>query len=176
MESFEKADNKHLVELVGLYNVCKENLLQKKILQWGTWGNNYPGKEYLEASVNAKELFVLKKSDEIVGAVVLNENQAKAWENINWNKNCGKVLVVHALIIDPRHQGKGLGGKLLSFCEDFACKNSYKSIRLDSFRKNEIANKLYLNHGYKNRGVVEFEMKPEGNRTYYCYEKELLCY
>lgn len=93
------------------------------------------------------------------------------WNNIKWHYNNGKVLIIHALVIDPKQQNKGFGKKLLFYCQDFARKNKYQNIRLDSFAKNQAANMFYQKYGYKKRGVVIFDMKPEGNKEYFCYEK-----
>ena len=171
MESIDLAQICQLSKICRLYDACKEDLLQKNIYQWGEWGNNYPGKDYLNKSINQEELYVLRINNEIVGAVILNENQSKEWNIINWTKIDGKALIIHALVIDPKHQNNGFGKKLIFYCEQYARENKYTSLRLDSFTKNDISNKLYQRFGYKNLGLVIFDMKPEGNKEYYCYEK-----
>jgi ribosomal protein S18 acetylase RimI-like enzyme len=173
MESFEIAKAKQLDKIYKLYSACKEDLLKKNIYQWGEWGNNYPSKDYIKNTINDNDLYILKVNNEIVGAVVLNEKQSKEWNIINWNKINGKVLIIHALVINPKHQEKGYGKKLLLYCEQYAKDNKYSSIRLDSFKKNEISNRLYHKNGYNNLGIVIFDMKPDDNKEYYCYEKLL---
>jgi ribosomal protein S18 acetylase RimI-like enzyme len=111
--------------------------------------------------------------DELVGAVILNEEQSNEWKQIKWTEINGSALVIHAMVINPKHQNKGFGKKLLVYCEEYAKENRYACLRLDSFTKNPISNKLYQKFGYKKVGVVEFNMKPEGNMEYYCYEKIL---
>jgi len=170
---FGKADVNNLDKIDNLYNDCKRDLIKNNIYQWGKWGNNYPNKEFLKNAINQEELFILKCDGEIIGAVVLNENQSREWETINWSKINGKTLVIHALVIDPKQQNRGLGKKLLSLCEQYAKDNRYSCIRLDSFKKNNVSNRLYQSFGYKNIGTVIFDMKPENNKEYYCYEKIL---
>jgi ribosomal protein S18 acetylase RimI-like enzyme len=118
-------------------------------------------------------MFILKNESKIIGAVILDEKQSKEWENIDWINSDGKSLVIHAFVIDPIHQNKGFGKSLLLFCEQYAKENKYLSIRLDSFKKNNISNRLYQSNGYKNLGTVVFNTKPENNKEYYCYEKIL---
>jgi GNAT superfamily N-acetyltransferase len=170
---YEKASLEDLSEVIALYNNCKSYLLKNGIYQWGEWGDYYPNSEYLRNSILDKEMFVLKNGSKIIGAVILDEKQSKEWENIDWINSDGKTLVIHALVIDPIHQNKGFGKVLLLFCEQYAKDNKYFSIRLDSFKKNDISNRLYQSNGYKNLGTVIFDMKPENNKEYYCYEKIL---
>jgi ribosomal protein S18 acetylase RimI-like enzyme len=170
---FSKADINNLDKIYNLYNSCKRDLLKNSIYQGGKWNKSYPNREFLNNAIIQEELFILKYSGEIIGAAVLNENQSKEWESINWSKINGKTLVIHALVIDPKQQNRGFGKKLLSLCEQYAKDNGYSSIRLDSFKKNNISNRLYQSFGYKSVGTVVFNMKPENNKEYYCYEKIL---
>ncbi len=177
IERFKKGSIKDLDKICRLYKKCKDDLLDKRILQWGDWNNNYPSNEYLRQATAQEELFVLTLDKGILGAVILNEKQSSKWKGMPWNKGSlaikKKVLVIHALVIDPKNQGKGFGKKLLAYCEQYAYDNKYKCVRLDSFKENDMANKLYQGQGYTNIGTVIFDQKPEGNREYYCYEKVL---
>jgi ribosomal protein S18 acetylase RimI-like enzyme len=173
MECFKRAAANQLQEIDRLYNTCKQDLLKKHIYQWGDWGNNYPGTDFLKKSIQAGELYIMQINNELVGAVVLNEKQSPEWNGIAWSEPAGKSLVIHALVIDPKHQNKGFGKKLLLHCEAHARRHNYNSIRLDAFKKNDISNRMYQKYGYKNMGVVLFDSKPEDNKEYYCYEKSL---
>lgn len=173
IEKFEKGNARDLDRIYSLYERCKNDLLSKNILQWGSWYDSYPNLKYLQQAIVRKELFVLALDNDILGAAVLNEKQADKWETISWDKAKSKALVIHAFVIDPKNQHKGFGKKLLVYCEQYARDNKYESIRLDSFKKNDMANRFYQKFGYANIGTVIFNQKPEGNREYYCYEKLL---
>ncbi len=173
MENFTAAGLSQEIGIYDLYDACKKDLLDKKIYQWGPWGNNYPGREYLRGAIEKNELYVLSIDNEIAGAVILNEKQSPEWNRIRWSEPDGRALVIHALVIAPEHQNKGYGGKLLFYCEKYAAENRYAGVRLDSFTKNAASNMLYRRSGYRSVGVVTFDMKPEGNREYYCFEKLL---
>ena len=162
-----------LDKICNLYNACKESLLQNDVYQWGDWHNAYPDRSYLENCIKDDNLFLFIIHQEIIGAVVLNEKQSPEWNAINWSKINGKVLVIHAMVVHPKHQNKGYGKQLLSLCEEYALRNGYRAIRLDSFKKNTISNKLYQSFGYNKLGTVIFDVKPENNREYFCYEKAL---
>ena len=172
-ESFEKAQINQLDEIIELYNTCKSDLLNGNIHQWGDWGDDYPSKNHISKAISKGQLYLLMIEDEIIGAVILNEDQSNEWKQIKWAETNGRALVIHALVINPKHQNKGFGKRLLIECEQYAKENRYTCLRLDSFAKNPISNKLYQKFGYKNVGLVEFNIKPDENTEYYCFEKVL---
>ena len=83
----------------------------------------------------------------------------------------GKVLVVHALAINPNHQGRGYGHRILQECETYAKMKEYDVIRLDAFSENPIAMRFYEKKDYKRVGEVIFGYKPSGHQRYICYDK-----
>ena len=172
-ESFQKAQMNQLDDTIELYNSCKSDLLNRNIYQWGKWNDDYPSQNHIHKAISKGQLYHLIIEDELVGAVILNENQSNEWKQVKWTVINGSVLVIHAMVINPKHQNKGFGKRLLVYCEEYAKENRYACLRLDSFTKNPISNKLYQKFGYNKVGVVEFNIKPEGNMEYYCFEKIL---
>ncbi len=173
IEKFRLAEKNEFEAIFNLYNKTKIDQLKKNILQWGYWDKNYPNKEFIINHLNKKVLFVLLYSNKIIGAVVLNQEQSIEWNDIKWTGDIDKSLVIHAMIIDPKMQGRGFGSKFLEFCEQQAIIHGLKYIRLDAFKKNIISNRLYQSRKYKNLGTVIFDKKPDNNKKYYCYEKIL---
>ncbi|MBN1214036.1 MAG: GNAT family N-acetyltransferase [Candidatus Lokiarchaeota archaeon] len=173
MLEFRLAKKRDLEIILSLYNRTKNDLLKNNILQWGTWGDGYPNRDFIKDRIRKKELFVLTYYDKIIGSVSLNQEQSIEWNIISWEGDIESSLLIHAMIIDPTQQGNGYGSKLLEYCENYAKNQGLKYIRLDAFTKNKISNKLYLTRDYKNLGTVIFRFKPENNQEYYCYEKEL---
>src|SRR3972149_7888172 len=176
MESFRLAELNDLSSLISLYSKCKQTLLYNMILPLGDWYDNYPNEIYLENAIVQHELFVLVFEIQIIGSVILNENQSSEWKSLNWLGFSKQPLVIHALVIDPDHQSKGFGKKLLNHCEGFAKNRNYSSIRLDSFSKNPVSNKLYQNYGYIQIGTVTFDKKPVGNQEYICYQIKFILF
>jgi ribosomal protein S18 acetylase RimI-like enzyme len=171
MIHFSRAAIHQSPTICNLYEDCKIDMIKRNIVQWGDWGDNYPGKAFVDAAIRKNELHLMNDNDAIIGAVVLNEEQSGEWQAIPWSDANGKALVIHALVIDPVFQNKGYGKKLLTYCEQYAHGHYYMCIRLDAFTKNDASNRLYIGFGYKNKGIVRFDSKPEGNEEYYCYEK-----
>jgi ribosomal protein S18 acetylase RimI-like enzyme len=76
---------------------------------------------------------------------------------------------VHRLCLLPAFQGKGLAKQLMQFAEEYAVKNKYSSIRLDTYSKNFIALNLYDSLKYRRAGDVSFR----AGKTFHCFEKML---
>jgi GNAT superfamily N-acetyltransferase len=116
-------------------------------------------------------VYVLKNKDEIIGAINVSEEQEAEYQAINWNFDNSKVLVIHRLVVNPKHQKKGYAQKLMDFAERFAKDNKYTSIRLDAFSKNKRVIEFYKNRTYVIRGDVYF---PERKYSFHCMEKEII--
>jgi ribosomal protein S18 acetylase RimI-like enzyme len=153
-----------------LYNDCINELNRRGIFQWDY---RYPNTEFYISSINNKDQYIFLDDEILVGSVVLNETQSDEWSTVSWNYEDEETLVIHALAINPKHQGKGYGQKVLDLCHEYAIENNYKVIRLDVFTENPTALHLYEKNGYKRVGAVTFDIKPEGHQLYYCYEKLL---
>ena len=100
------------------------------------WDEDYPDIDTLRRDIIDQNLFVMKKDDQVVGVIVLNENQDPEYDEMNWSTEGNSFLVVHRLAISPRFQGQGLARKMMDFAESYAMKNGYKAIRLDTFSQN----------------------------------------
>jgi len=161
------ADTKHISPLFKIYQDCKSFLDAKGIFQWT---DTYPNIEIVKKDVENKETFILIDRNQLVGVVVLNEQQDQQYTKIAWKFNDKKVLVVHRLAINPDQQGKGYARKLMDFAEDYAAKNNYTAIRLDAFRPHERVIQFYLKRNYQIRGETFF---PGRTQPFYCMEKAI---
>ena len=61
----------------------------------------------------------------------------------------GKQLEVDNVIVDNRLQSRGYGKIFFELIEQWARKNGYKSIELNTFIHNERSHKFYFNQGFK---------------------------
>ncbi len=71
----------------------------------------------------------------------------------------GKTLYIDDLITSEDHQGKGFAGKLMNWIIDFAKKNGYDHLSLDSGFTRKKAHRLYLKLG------LEIESLHFGRKT-----------
>lgn len=160
-------------ELDAAYAViieCREALEARDLLQWDP---QYPSRSFFQEAVADGNLFVLREDKRVKGVVVLNQWQPPEWSTVAWHEQGPSFLVIHAFAIAPHFQRRGHGRVLLNFCESFAGKVGYTSLRLDAFSEHSAALQFYERHGYSRRGEVRFSSKPAGHQQYYCYEKSL---
>jgi predicted amidohydrolase/ribosomal protein S18 acetylase RimI-like enzyme len=165
--SVEKAKIQDLNEIFAIYESARKYLDSIKIFQWTDY---YPTIARIGLDIQQGHLYTLRLENEIVGAIILNEEQDEAYQTIDWQFDDEKVLVIHRLAVKAERQGSGLAKKLMDFTEDFAQKNQYTSIRLDVYSVNENAVKMYLKRDYLIRGKASFN---ERKYPFYCMEKKV---
>ena len=162
----EKGKVTEIESIITLTKSCGKHLRDNGIDQWD---ENYPDLKSIMSDIKTETLFTYKINNELVGIVVLNEIQDPEYAEINWRTPIdSKNLVVHRLAVSPNHQGKGIARKIMDFAEQFAVKNNYDSIRLDTFSQNHRNQKFYLNRGYKELGPVFLSYKKD--HPYICYD------
>jgi ribosomal-protein-alanine N-acetyltransferase len=168
---FLQATAEQIDTVNGVVTQCREALTERGILQWDA---QYPSRAFFEQAVERGRLFVLTEPGVIHGVVVLDEGQPPGWDTVAWQETTGPFLVIHSFAVPPCVQGRGYGTTLLDFCEAFASKSGYSSIRLDAFGGNASALRFYEKRGYLFRGVILYSFKPEGRQRFHCFEKSLL--
>lgn len=156
-----------LEELCQIYLNGKSELERNAIYQWT---NNYPTISIIENDLRKGVLYTLKNDNEIIGAINISEEQEIEYQSVNWEFDNSKVLVIHRLVINPKHQRKGYAQRLMDFAESFARKHDYSSIRLDAYSQNNRVLEFYKKRNYCISGKVNF---PEREQPFYCMEKEI---
>lgn len=132
------------------------------------WDSIYPNEEVIENDLNEGQLYVFVEDNNIKSIMVLNTNQDREYEEVDWKYNSGEQLVVHRLCIDPQFQRQGVANKLMAFAEEYGMEMHYEAIRLDTFSKNYRALGFYKKLGYERVGTITFR-----KGQFYCYEKKL---
>ena len=87
---------------------------------------------------------------------------------INWFSPNRNNIYIHRLAIHPEHQGKGFAQELMSYAENYARKNYFVSVRLDTFSQNLKNLKFYELRNYKRLGEIYFPR--QSDYPFYCYE------
>ena len=87
---------------------------------------------------------------------------------VSWLTPNKKNLYIHRLAIHPNHQGKGYVKQLMDYAKNYAIKNNYASIRLDTFSQNHRNLKFYELRGYQKLEDIYFPKQSE--YPFYCYE------
>ena len=116
----------------------------------------YPGVHTAEAAVERDDLFAAEADDEIVGAAIINHRQEEMYAGAPWEFEApdDKVMVLHTLVISPKHFGKGYGPAFVKFYEDYALAHGCPYLRMDTNVINLRAQDMYRKLGYRSVGVV----------------------
>ena len=153
-----------IAKVMEIYKAATRKMDDMNILQWD---EEYPTREIIEKDILAGTMYGYFEENEICSVQVLNEEQSEEYKEINWKFPDSKPLVLHRLVVSPKHQGKGISKQMIRFAEEFAEKNQYKAIRFDAYMKNPISNNVYRKAGYIESGKVTFR-----KGDFYCFEKK----
>ena len=145
---------------------CAKKLVSKNIFQWNEY---YPNRNVFENDLYNKWLYVTVKENKVIGSICVSDLIDDEYATVKWlTPNNNNNIYIHRLAVDPDYQGVGYAQKMMSFAEEFAKKNKYKSIRLDTFSKNMKNQKFYKQRGYKKLGEIFFPN--QSMHPFYCYE------
>lgn len=164
----EKANIRDLLEIKKLTEKCAAALIRREIFQWNEF---YPSLEKLEQDIQDQELYKFTEEGQIIGIIVLTSTMDREYEPIEWHTENYRNLYIHRLAVDPDFWGQGYAQQLMSFAEDFARKNKFQSVRLDTFSQNKRNQKFYESRGYQKLGDIFFPKQSE--YPFHCYELPL---
>ena len=116
--------------------------------------NVYPTIAVPEKAVPEGTMYVLIDHDEICASMILDHEQAPEYAEIPWlcQPDPAAVFVIHTLCIPPEKAGHGYGAQMVRFAEDMTEKTGCLSLRIDTWRHNEPAVKLYEKCGFHTAG------------------------
>jgi ribosomal protein S18 acetylase RimI-like enzyme len=160
--------NQNEIDLVyKLTSACGIKLKENGIDQWG---ENYPSLEIIQKDIENKHLYGLFIGIELVGTIVLNQEQDFVYSKIKWLTALDTSnLIIHRLAVNPTHQGKGFAKKLMYYAERIAKIKNLDSIRLDTYSKNEQNIAFYQKLDYQ---LVDYAiLKDFENFPVACFEK-----
>jgi len=155
-------------EILNLTKACAAEMIKNGILQWNA---HYPSKQAFENDIERSELFVLEADDVIIGTVVITTFMDEEYRPVQWLTPNSNNVYIHRLSVHPNHQGKGFAQKLMDFAENYAQKNNFVSIRLDTFSQNKRNQRFYETRGYRRLGAIYFPKQSE--HPFHCYEMVL---
>lgn len=135
----------------------------------------YPANELLRSSLAKGELYIMEEAGEITGAMILNHEGNESYAGARWSveASADRVMVIHALGIRPKYQGRGLSKLLVAEAEKIARESGQLAIRLDMLRSNVPALKLYESAGFVYQGTLPMFYEDTGWTEFLLYEKPL---
>lgn len=168
----KKGTEQDLDELERLYDDLNGYLEQNT--NYPGWKKGlYPIREDAEKGIYDNNLFVAKDNGKIIGSIILNHEPEEAYSKVDWNNDYDykEVFVIHTFVVHPEYLKRGIGYKLMNFAEETARKSNIKCIRLDVYRKNTPAIRLYEKCNYKYIDTVDLGLSACGLDLFKIYEK-----
>ncbi|MCB7481961.1 GNAT family N-acetyltransferase [Christiangramia sediminis] len=160
-----KAKITELQEIKNLTGACATAMIKKDIFQWN---EHYPSREKLQEDILKDELYILEKSGNIIGIIVITEIMDDEYIPIKWLSKTSNNIYIHRLATHPDFWGQGYGQQLMDFAENKASSEGFESVRLDTFSQNERNQQFYESRSYKRLGDIYFPKQSE--HPFYCYE------
>lgn len=136
----------------------------------------YPTENTVIESLKADELFVAILNEKVVAAARINRVQVPEYANAAWKYKAddNKVMVLHALAVDPLCAGRGIGSQFVKFYEEYAVKNNCPYLRMDTNERNKAARSLYKKLGFDEVGIVPCVFNGIEGVKLVCLEKCLI--
>lgn len=160
-----KATLKDIENILQITRECASFMESKGICQWNA---HYPNKSAFKNDALRGELYVVENNNNVIGCIVISTFMDEVYKKVSWLTESKQNIYIHRLAVQPKHQGKGYAQKLMDFAEEYAIKNSYTSIRLDTFSQNKRNQKFYELRGYKPLDKIYFPK--QSKHPFYCYE------
>lgn len=168
---FRQATTKDTEKIIEFYDYAIEENNKAEInLRWKK--DVHPSHNFLCSSIENGELFLWEENGEILAACVMNNLCNESYDKIKWgikasNEDLG---IIHVLAVDPRCFRKGLGKNFLTALLDCAKNTTIKAIRLDVFKVNVPAIKLYEKVGFKCMGETVMFVPNIGEEEFCLFE------
>ena len=151
--------------LLKITKSCAVNLTTQKIYQWN---DIYPNKQAFINDFKRDELYVLELNHTIIGCITISTLMDEEDFPIKWLTPDTNNIYIHRLAVHPEYQGKGFAQELMTFAENYAKKNHFVSVRLDTFSQNPKNLKFDELRNYKRLGEIYFPK--QSHHPFYCYE------
>ena len=170
--NFQKASETDFYIIQKFYwdvidNIHKNNV-ENQNLGWEK--GVYPSDVFIQRSLSNGELYILTENEVLYACVILNSNHNEGYEGCHWSIACdaSEVLIPHALAVNPKLQGKGIGKIVVENILNVAKMENKKAVRLDVLGACKAAERLYISCGfhfveakdmfYEDTGWTEYKM------------------
>lgn len=147
----------------------------KKIMQQDNnpqWDEKYPLIEHFEEDIANQSLFVLEEESKIYGYIVIDQNQSKWYDELEWPIDRKGGYVIHRLAGSPEY--KGAATALFDFAVKRALDHDIHVLLTDTYAVNRRAQNLFEKFGFKKVGEADLDYHPfDKEEPFYAYYRIL---
>lgn len=135
----------------------------------------YPAPEDLKEAVDQGWLYYAEENGRIMASMVLNHKYNDAYKNVTWNISAEpeKIMVIHMLGVHRDFTRHGVGKAMVRFALAFAKQTGMKTVRLDVWKGNLPAEKLYECSGFKYAATTPMFYEDTGWTDFELYEYQV---
>lgn len=171
---FRIAQPQDIAAIAAIYDeIHTENEAGRMTTSW-TRGV-YPTRETAAASVQRGDMWVAQAEGQLVAAAKINQEQVPEYAQAawHWKAPADEVMVLHTLVVSPKHKGKGYGTAFVAFYEQYALQQGCRYLRMDTSAQNLAARMLYKRLGYTEADIVSCNFNGIARMQLVCLEKKL---
>lgn len=165
--NFKKAN---ITDIPEIWAILQNAIIRRKNDGSNQWQDGYPNPEVIKKDIEKGVGYVLTDDENIIGycAILINDEPEYLKIEGKWITNT-HFVVFHRVAIAEKYLGKNLSQKIIEFIEDFARKNTIKSLKADTNHDNLAMMKIFEKSGFTFCGIVYFRGSPRR-----AYEKVLV--
>jgi ribosomal protein S18 acetylase RimI-like enzyme len=142
------ADIKDLDRLNQMAETIRNQMKESGLSQWV---GHYPNKDVFNDDLKKQGLYVFVDENKVIGSISILEENDPPYKAIQWHRN--HSLVIHRLMVDPKHQKQGVGMALFEHAIALT-QNKYQSLKVDTHPDNLKMQKLILKMGFEYMGYL----------------------
>ncbi|WP_163581762.1 GNAT family N-acetyltransferase [Gracilibacillus saliphilus] len=142
-------------------------LKEQKVPQWQN--GEGPTLELIKQDIEKGYAHVLIYDNKVAGYGALVPGPEAPYENItegSWEEQEDSYIVIHRIAVDLQVRGKGLSKILLHDLIVLSRQMEFKDVRVDTYPKNEIMQKVIVNAGFNYRGMIYFPIEHGERKAY----------
>jgi GNAT superfamily N-acetyltransferase len=144
--------------IVGVRDAAADALTER--FGQGHWSGHASASAVRRSIGNAREWVIVSRArGRVTGTLALQTKKPWAIEVSHFSP-VDRPLYLVSMAVLPRHQGKGIGRRLLAFAEELARERGFEAIRLDSYDASAGAGDFYASCGWAFRGTVKYKGNP----------------
>ncbi|MCF7926472.1 MAG: GNAT family N-acetyltransferase [Candidatus Izimaplasma sp.] len=146
-----KANLHDLNEIDYLAVKVIKDMQQANIPQWTL---SYPRRDHYKKDIMKNRCYIYKEFDRILGVITVQAEDDPPYKTIDtWLSH--NSLVIHRLIVHPKHQRKGIAKKLLFYAFYLGESTGYDSIKIDTHPDNYKMERFLVKLGFKSVGYLK---------------------
>lgn len=169
---FELGQVSDIDELEHLYDNLNDYLASH--VNYAGWRKGvYPVRQTAEDAIAENTLYVAKYNNEIIGSVILSHKHEPAFEKVDWKVDLEykDILVIYTFVVNPKFLKMGVGQALMQLAIDHSKTIGVNALRLDVFKGNMPAIKLYEKMGFEYIDEVDLGLGMYGLDLFKLYQK-----